>query len=296
MRKLRAFYLMICLLFLNLLTVACKFPDNTLDLKDIKNYKLEKIKFGQTTIDEFASLVGIKPDYTIENVDIYNTVPFDNIVFKKIRVGFKNKKLDWIEFYLNGDIKLSKITDIYGKPDNINRSYSKLFDYYDYKFFNISTDKQHKYARTITIFDLPESNAESIIDLSPFIPKWQDIKKRSIMGLKPGYSLESDFNDLHPELSAINNNDFSVYVLDRELGKAKSQYESIEIVFINGLLNWIYIVPARMNLIQAIGVWGKEYKIETINKKYDLYDFDGIIAVVDKVNNKVAKIGVITDK
>lgn len=298
MKKLKAFYLMICFLFLNLLSVACKFPDNILDLQNIKTYKLDKIKFGQTTIEEFTSLVGVKPDYTIENVDIYNTVPVNNVVFKKIRVGFKDKKLDWIEFYLNGDIELATIADIYGKPDNINQSYSKIFDYYDYKFFNISTDKQHKFARTITIFDMPESSHETIIDLSSFIPKWQDLKKRNILGLKPGYSLESDFNDLYPDLLSVKNNktDYSVYILDKELGKAKSQYESIELVFINGLLNWIYLVPLEINLNQLISLWGKEYQVESISKKHELYDFNGIIAVVNKNNKKVVKIGIITDK
>lgn len=299
MNRFKAFYCIVFLLLFNLLVSACKFPDNILDINNITNYKLDKIKFGITSLDEFASLVGSKPDYKIGNIFIYNTLPPDNTVYKKVRVGFKQEKLDWIEFALNDNTELSKITDVYGKPDNINTIYNKIFDYYDYKFFNISTDKEHVYAKAITIFNLPESSLDKIIDLSNSIPNWQELNTFNILGLKPGYSLESDLNSSYPELLPVKEEKIdssSVYILDKELGKAKSQYQKIELFYINGLLNWIDIIPVNISLNQIVKVWSTEYKIESINKKYDLYEFAGIIAVIDKTNKKVVKIGIVTSK
>jgi len=301
MKRFREIYLILALLFISTLTSACKFPDNILDWQNIKEYKPVSIQFGVTTTGDFVSLVQKNPDQKIGDVTFFNTLPPDNSIYKKIRVGFKNDKLDWLEFTLNDNFEISKFTDIYGKPRYINTTYSTLFDYYNYDFFNISTDKQQIYAKAVTIFEMPKAtqNQDEIIDLGNLIPDWKNLNTSNFLGLKPGYSIEVNFNSSYPKLIPVKSNtknSSSVYVLDKELGKAKSQYKIVELIFKNGLLSWISLVPQNISLEQVIKAWGSQYTLESINTKYDLYDFSSVIAVVDKSKKKVVKIGIISAK
>jgi len=295
MNKLKELYLIIALLFSSILVSACKFPDNIPDWQNIKDYKPDIIKFGETTADDFADLVQSKPDQKIGDVVIFSTCPPETSIYKKIRVGFKNNKLDWIEFTLSDNFEISKFTNILGEPPHINNTYSDSLDYYDYNFFNISTDKQHTFAKNITIFEKPEK----IIDLGKFIPDWKNLNNSNFLGLKPGYSLEADFNTAFPELisaKSTNKGNASVYILDKQLGKAKLQYKRIELVYRNSLLSWISFIPQDLQLNQLVKAWGSQYTVESVNTKYDMYDFSNVIAVVNKVSKKVVKIGVISAK
>lgn len=301
MSRFKIFSFILALLITNILVCACKFPDNVLDWQNIKEYKTELIKLGETTTSDFINLVKSKPDQKIGDVSIFNTHPSDNSTYKKIRVGFKKDKLDWIEFTLNKDVEMSKFTDIYGKPQHINKAYSDVLDYYDYSFFNISTDKQHTYAQNITIFEKPKfmQNQEKVVDLGNLIPEWKNLNTVNFLGLKPGYSIEANFNSSYPEI-LINNSGkggtSSVYILDKELGKAKSQYKKVELVYNNGLLSWISLIPKGVSLNQIIKVWGSKYTLEPINTIYDLYDFSSVMAVVDKRNKMVVKLGIVSAK
>jgi hypothetical protein len=296
MKKFRIFCLILTLLAVITFTSACKFPDSLPDWKSIKEYRPDLIQFGTTTADDFAALVQSKPDQTIGDIVFFVTEPPENSFYKKVRVGFKENKLDWIEFTLNDNFQISRFTEVYGKPFHINNTYSNILDYYDYGFFNISTDKQHIYAKAITIFEIPK--VLQTIDLGKLIPDWKNLSTANFLGLKPGYSLETDFNSSYPELIPVKagKNSLSVYILDRELGKAKSQYRKIELVFNNGLLNWVSLIPQDIYLDQVIKIWGSQYTLESINTKYDLYDFSNTVIVVDKKNKKVVKIGIISAK
>ena len=44
----------------------------------------------------------------------------DKTLFDKVRVGFRNEKLDWIEFSFAKDTNLSDLTGVLGKPHNKN--------------------------------------------------------------------------------------------------------------------------------------------------------------------------------
>ncbi|MDD3012905.1 MAG: hypothetical protein PHC34_04310 [Candidatus Gastranaerophilales bacterium] len=299
MKNFRGIYLILTLLFISIISSACKFPDNILDWQNIKDYKPDIIQFGVTTTDDFKGLVKSKPEQKIGNVSIFITQPSDTNIYKKIRVGFKNDKLDWIEFTLNNNLKMSKFTDLYGKPSHINTTYNNFLDYYDYGLFNISTDKQHTYAKNITIFEMPKAsqNQEKIIDFSNLIPDWKNLTTANFLGLKPGYSIESNFNSSYPELIPVKSNKksfSSIYIIDKELGKTKSQYKKAELTFNNGLLSWISLIPQNLYLDQVIKAWGSQYTLETIDIKYDLYDFLNVVVVVDKSNKKVVKIGIVS--
>jgi|GEM_PF-1781752 len=301
MKNFRRICLILALFFMSILISACKYPDNVPDWQNIKEYKPALIQFGVTTSDDFASLVQSKADQKIGDVNIFIAQPPDNNFYKKIRVGFKNNKLDWIEFTLNDNFEISKFIEVYGKPLNINTTYSNILDYYDYSFFNISTDKQHTYAKAFTIFEIPKGlqNKENIIDLGNLIPNWESLSTADFLGLKPGYSIEANFNSSYPMLVPVRTDkksSLSVYIISKELGKAKSQYRKVEFVFNNGLLNWVSLIPQNISLDQVIKVWGSQYTLEHIDTKYDLYDFSSVVAVVDKNSKKVTKIGIISAK
>ncbi|MFH0702717.1 MAG: hypothetical protein V2B14_04165 [bacterium] len=289
------------LLILVIFNSACKFPDNTVDWQSINTYQPNKIQFGKTTVDEFKKLC---PNSTIEkagnDIEIFNTEPENKNKddYKKIRVGFKNKKLDWLEFTLNKDkkIEMAKFVRLYDSPRDINTRYSDVLDYYDYVFFNISTDKDHSYAKSITVFEIPKISSEEST-IGDQIPDWQNLNTASFLNLKPGYTLETEFNKMYPDLKAYNTDKFdttSIYTLDKELGRAKLYYKKIILTFNNGLLSWISLVPQNLSLENALKIYGANYTVESIDSKYDFYDFSNFIFVVDKVQQKIINIGIIS--
>ena len=277
------------------LNSAWTFPDNILDYQNIFDYQLTTLKFGKTRINEFTKLVKSQPQKKVQDYDIFVTNPTESDVYNKIRTGFRKDKLDWIEFTLSNRVEISKFIELYGKPRNINTSYSQTLDYYDYGFFNVSTDKKHEMAKNITLFSLSiqHDSLESNLDLGEKIPEWQYLNKVNFLNLKPGATFESDFNDLYPNLkpNQSNNNLTTTYILDRELGKAKSQYKNVILNFENGLLNWISISLQDLSLDNALKVYGTNYKIEKINNDYDIYNFPNFSLVVNKKQKKVINIG-----
>lgn len=277
---------------------ACKFPDNTLDWQNINGYKPEKLKFGTTTIDDFYELApDANPEYISKNITVINAEPDNNDIYKKIRVGFKDKKLDWIEFGLIDQVEIAKFTRLYGKPQNINTTYSKKMDYYDYGFFNIATDKKHSYVKSINLFETPDEKLKPVI--IDGIPSLQDLVKANFLNLKPGLTLETSFNDKYPDLAAQKKNKFdktSLYILENELGGAKLYYKKIIIVFNNGLLSWINFIPQDFSLEKALKLYGTGYKTEPAGSKCDFYEYANILLLVDRTKKKVIDIGIISPK
>ena len=116
------------LLIAVILLSACKFPDSNMDWQDIKGYKLDKLKFGTTTVSDFVKLASDAKAQKLDlGIVIFNTEPANKDVYKRIRVGFRNDKLDWLEFTFNEQVKMSEMLDLYGKPRNINEKYSQIY-------------------------------------------------------------------------------------------------------------------------------------------------------------------------
>ncbi|OGH99186.1 MAG: hypothetical protein A2104_08550 [Candidatus Melainabacteria bacterium GWF2_32_7] len=289
----------IVLLIAVVLVSACKFPDNVLDWHNIAGYKLDKLKFGITTVDDFIKLTpDAKPESIDKSIIIINTEPTSNDIYKRIRVGFRDKKLDWIDFGIANKIEMSKIIDLYGKPRNINSNYSKTLDYYDYDFFNIATDKKHTSAKSINIFDIPDLKNHKLTVING-IPSLKDLGKTNFLNLKPGITLEIDFQAKYPDLEAFKKDKFdkiSIYTLDNELGKAKTYYKKVIVVFNSGLLSWINLIPQSLTLQEALKLYGSNYKIEPMNSKYVFYNYTDFVLLVDKAQKKVKNIGIVSAK
>ena len=273
-----------------ILGCSCVFPDNILNYNDIYHYKLEKFKFGKTTLSDFASLAGNPPQKTIKGYKILSIPTANNNKIKKIRIGFKNNKLDWIEFNFKDYFSIVKIVELYGKPLNINTSYNNYLDYFDYGFFNVSTDKNHKLAKSITLFSLPASNTASRKNIFNNIISWKLLKNSDFLNLKPGYTLESDFITKYPDLKPNRLNNMTMYNLNKEL--QFSQYSKAVLCFDSGLLSWISLTPKNLTLSDTLKVYGTGYKIEKINTIYDYYDFPRFSLVIDKKQKKVLNIGI----
>lgn len=295
MREFLSIIKIFCTLFVIIIVCGCKFPDNNLDWQNILNYRLDALKFGETTIENFMkSCPDAKQEQVGRGIDIFNTEAENKYEYKRIRVGFKHKKLDWIEFGLNKDINMFKIVELYGKPHNINKAYSKSLDYYDYGNFNISTDKKHNFAKSINIFEV-DNRVNPIARET--IPDLLSLNKVDFLNLKPGITLEAAFNDKYPELPAHKKTKFdavSSYVLDYELGKARQHYKKAVIVFNSGLLSWINLTPQNLSLDKAIKFYGTDYKIESLNTKYNFYHYKSLVLTVDKAQKKVINIGILS--
>ena len=254
------------------------------------------MKFGKTTKGEFESLVkGATAENAGNRVTTYTLDSPDISIYKRVRVGFNDGKLDWIEYAFNPGIRMSDIARLYGKPGNINAAYSNKLDYYDYGFFNVSTDKKHALARFINFFSEGKPATQSRISLAG-IPAWQNLCKVNFLGLKPGYTLEIDFRDKYPLLLASKQDkgESTIYNIDGAL--TKSCYSKGTLVFKNGLLRWVSLTPRDMPVAKVVKTYGKKYKLQHLNSKTDLYDYSSIILAIDKVHKKVTNIGIIGPK
>ena len=291
-------FIFLTILYLTvILSSACKYPDNLPNWQDLASFKLEKLQFNKTSLNDFKKLTKEDPSQKVgSNIDIFNTVPIKKNIYNKIRIGFKDKKLDWIEYLLDQNIEMSKFVEIYGKPREVNSKYSKLYDYYDYGFFNVMTDKNHTSAKSVTLFEIYQS---TVIKPSPesVVKEGQDISFRNFLGLKPGMTLEDDFIKSYPTLKPHKSDKFdtrSTYFLEEELGGAKSMYKKAVIVFNNGLLSWINLVPQSLSIYDAEKRYGKDYKVEHMDYRYNLYDFTTFVLVVNKTTKKVVNVGIVS--
>lgn len=294
---LKSFLISSFMAFIVFLNTACTFPDKLPDWENLFDYKPDKLKFGITTAEEFSTITKFYEPEKISEYIIFTTHPADQNVFKEIRVGFRNKKLDWIEYTLKDKIELSKIQTIYGIPQNINSEYSNVFDYYDYFFFNVATGKDHKYAQNFTFFEIPEIATE-IKNIAKQIPDWKKLNDMILLDLKIGSTTEADFKAKYPALSEFvkeTQPSTSVYTIRKTLDKPLALYNKIELVFHSGLLECISLTPRNMLLDNFLKTYKNDYKIENINDKYAFYEFKNFAVLVDKENKKIANIGLFSE-
>lgn len=299
MDRIKKIFFIFYILLLVIINSGCVFLDKLPDLKKLKAYSPQKINYGQTTLEKFKKNYTKIPDSDIEiytdGVAIIKLKPSETDTYNLIRVGFKNHKLDWIEFNLAPIVKISKLVSIYGSPTDIDTTYSKDLDYFNYDFFNISADKITKNAKSITYFNkspfpLTESNSKK-----PEITA-KNKKKffEKFVNIEPGITLESDFAAEYPDLipyiddKAETN---SVYVLSEELGESAYYYDKAVLKFESGLLTWINLIPKKLPIAVCLKTIKKPYKKEIINPAYELYDFSNYILIVDKKSKMVQSIG-----
>lgn len=275
----------IFLFVLTILITACKFPDNLPDVNHLKNYKLNKLKFGKTTISEFEKITGYKIS-SKNGIAIVDAHVETNLPFKKIRIGFVNKKLDWIEFELLDKPTKLEIIKIYGEPDNINNSYSKTYDYYEYGKFSFSSLKSKDYFSSLNLFGLPiddktKKNSKKI--------------KINFNNIEVGKTLEVDFKTYYSELDPAETvANTIIYNLNEDI-LLTGNIKNINLKFNGGLLSWVSIIPKDLKFENVPYFKEKQYKIEK-KAKVDFYIYDDFILTISKHNNKVLNIGVINGK
>jgi hypothetical protein len=286
-------------LLLIILNAGYVFQDKLPDLKKLKAYSPEKIEYGKTTVKKFKKNFPKINNHDIEvyagGITIIKMKPPITDTYSLIRAAFKNDRLDWIEFTLVHNIKISKFISLYGSPTNVDTEYNKILDYYNYDFFNISADKIDKNAKTITYFN------KSPLPLTEINPKKLDVpfnqKKKffeKFKNIEPGVTLECDFTSEFPGLIPYFDNKSettSIYVMSDELVEASYYYDKAVLKFENGLLTWINLIPKSLPLNECLKTIKKPYKKERVDSFYELYDFSTFILVVDKKTKMVKSIG-----
>jgi len=299
MNRIKNLFSIIFLLFTAILNSGYIFPDVMPDLKHLKIYSPEKLEFGQTTVEKFKKNFSKIPDSDVEvytdGVTIIKLKPPASDVYNLIRVGFKNDKLDWIEFNLSNKIKISKLVSVYGEPTDINTKDNKDLDYYNYDFFNISSDKSSKTAKTITYFSKSPFSETAKISKKLDIPESQKKKFfEKFTNIEPGITLESEFALEYPNLIPYEDEKSetnSIYVMSDELGNAGYYYDKAVLKFESGLLTWINLIPKNLPMTECLKVINKKYKKENIDSFYELYDYTNFIIIVDKKTKMVKSIG-----
>ena len=230
-------------------------------------------------------------------ITIMKLKPSVKDVYSSIRVGFKNNKLDWIEFNLAHNIKISRFVSIYGNSSDINILDSKDLDYYNYDFFNISSDKISENAKSITYFNKSPFSSTNENSKKIIIPSMRQKFFEKFKNIEPGTTLESDFTSEYPNIIPYqddNSETNSIYVLSNELGNAGYYYDKAILKFESGLLTWVNLIPKNLPLTECLKIIKKQYKKENIDSFYELYDYTNFVLIVDKKSKLVKSIGLFT--
>jgi len=274
--------------------MGCKFPEALPDWQNIQNYRFKQLVFGKTSIKDFQQVCsGLQGKADNGDVYILACKPEQNNLYSNIRVGFLNEKLDWVEFTLKNNPEINEIVYLYGPPESINTTYSNTYDYYDYKFFNVSTDKEHKKAYHISIFGFPD-NSVLATDIDQAIPGLYGYKTLKV--LKPGITIEKEFNNEFPGLVPYKKNKFdtdSVYTIS-EFTKNKDLYSKVVLNFKNGILSSIYLTPKKLTFDKVKSIYGNDYRVEQIDGNLVLYDYTTFLVIAGKQDNRVKSIAIIS--
>jgi len=290
-------FFIILILIAIFLICGCYFPDNTPELGRLKNFSLKNLDFGKTTKSQFAQMFSPQEKLDLQEYDgdvsiaILNSKK--NNEFGQVRVGFVKDKLDWVEFSLLNPVKISKLTTIYGNPTDINRKSNENLDYYNYEFFNISSEKASGIAKAITYFANSPIKEKKKIPLKIYAEKKLFFQK--FADIEPGITTESDFSAKYKDLvpyEETNSQTNSLYVMTGEMEEAGGYYESAILKFESGLLTWVNLIPRQITVQQEIARLGKNYKRENIDTNYEIYDYTDFILVVEKPTGLVKSIGI----
>ena len=275
-------FILLFLASIVLFSSGCKFPDNIPDWQNLGEFQFERLEFGKTTTDELKLICqGVKSQKMGNKIEIFTFESPDINLYKRIRVGFNNNKLDWVEFAFSNKLELASFLDVYDRPVYINSDYSRILDYYDYNFFNIAVDKSHTEVKSLNIFKLnPSDKPKNIIKRKT--PDYKTILKSGLWDLVPGVSFENDFREYYqPYEKLLNAGDESISTYILTAPELKKYYKKVSLNYNNGLLSWINLEPVSLLLVDAVKILGKQAKVEKINDYYSLYDYGQIILTVD---------------
>ncbi len=289
----KIFSIILSCVSLSFLLSAYKFPEKLPAPLDFDTYTFEKIKFAQTSINEFAYLAPAYSKPETEGIyTIYSEFDLNN-TYKSLRAGFKNNFLDWIELEFAVPQSWNKFQKNYGKPNYVNTNYSKKFNYHDYGFFNIVTDKNNVSVFGITLYGESDFNPS----IAKIVNKLPDYKNFNfINNFIPGKLLETDFNLQYPNFNASNKNTQSeknTYSIPAKYLKHNNYYSEVDLVFSNGILLFVSLKPKNLNIDEVKKIYGEGNIQETQKTNINFLDYQNFVVTYNKETTKILNIGII---
>ena len=270
-----------------------KFPEKLPMPNDFDTFTFEKVKFGQTSVNEFAYLA---PSYTKPEIQgkytIYSEEELDNN-YKSLRAGFKDNFLDWVELEFAVPQSMNKIKQNYGKPKAINTEHSTKFNYHDYGYFNVVTDKNNVSAFGVTLYGESDFNS-AIAQIVEKLPAYKDFN--FIKEFIPGRLMENDFNAQYKgflPVASSGEKAEKTYAVPAKYLKNNANYDAVEIVFTNGILSFVNLVPKNLSINDVKKTYGEALVVPTQKENIEFLEYQNFIVTYNKSTNKVLNIGII---
>ena len=201
--------------------------------------------------------------------------------------------MDWIELEFAVPQYFHKLKQTYGNPKSVNTSYSTKFNYHDYGFFNLVTDKNNAIVFAVTLYGESDFNPA----IANVVSKLPDFKNFNFINtFIPGKYLEESFKTEYPNFPIASTDDDNAgvtYSVPQKYLKHNNYYSSVDFVFTNGMLSFVNLVPKSLSIMQVKQTYGQA--TETKSKKQNVYfwEYPNFVATFDKDTNKVLNIGIV---
>ncbi|MDD3593315.1 MAG: hypothetical protein PHX18_01675 [Candidatus Gastranaerophilales bacterium] len=276
-----------------ILLSAYAFPEKLPEAYDLNRFQLEKIKFQNTTIAQFQQIAPKYPTPEYEGIyAIFKEKDLDT-TYKSVRIGFKDNYLDWIEFDFAVPQTYSKFIKTYGKPLSVNTEYSKKYNYHDYNFYNIVTDKNNVSVFSITLYGTSDYNSS----IGAVINKLPDYKSFNFINeFIPGKYLENDFKASYSKFQPTNasvKTDKTEYKIPPEYMVAHPLYKSASLVFHNGILNFINLEPKNLSITELKTIYGNGKLVRSSNPNIVFFEYPNFVATLNQKSTMITNIGII---
>ena len=272
---------------------AYKFPEKLPAPLDFDTYTFDRIKFGQTSVNEFAYLA---PNYEKPETEgvytIYSETNLDNI-YKSLRAGFKDNFLDWIELEFAVPQSWNKFKKNYGNPQSVNTEYSKKFNYHDYGFFNVVTDKNNAVVFGVTLYGESDFNPA----IKQIVSKLPDYKNFNFINeFIPGQLMENDFNTKYQNFNptyTTSETDKKTYSVPAKYLKYNNYYSAADLVFSNGILMFINLKPKNLNINDVKKIYGDGSTQNAPKTNIMFLEYPNFIITYNKETLKVLNVGIL---
>jgi len=289
----RKFVISLFALILCVFNCAYNFPEKLPAPFDFDIYTFEKVKFGQTSVNEFAYLAPNFPKPQVEGVyTIYKEDDLNN-TYKSLRAGFKDNFLDWVELEFNVPQSMAKFKQNYGNPSSVNTGYSTKFNYQDYGFFNLVTDKKNVVVFGITLYGESDFNKD-IVNVVNKLPDYKSFN--FIKEFIPGKLSENDFMAQYPQFIPVGSSNEAVkkFSVPSKYLKHNTLYCAVDLIFTNGLLSFVNLKPRHFSIIDVKQIYGEAKETQSQAKKnISFREYPNFVITYDKDTNKVINIGII---
>lgn len=262
-----------------ILNSSCALSTGDFDWKNIYSFDFDKLIFAQTKFDELHRMCPKFVPILADNQELLvSSNPQKN--FSSIRIGFDEKrKLEWIEFIFKKEKNLNGFLSIYGPPQSVDTSYDKDFDYYDYPLFKLCTGKNSEMVYSMVFYEAPEI-PEQIQNLYKIFPTLNNLNISP--NLRPGATLETEFTNSFPNIIAeAKDDEIRVYTLNQNLLK---DYKKAELIFKNGILRFINLVPINITMKEITDIYGPPKKT-TQKNNMTFCEYANFIVTLNKKNN-----------